>query len=304
MNFKVSVITPVYNAAEFLRKSVESAVYLDEVGEIILIEDGSKDNSLEVCKALEKEFSKVIMCRHDEGKNKGAGASRNVGISKSRFEFISFLDADDFYLENRFEFSKKIFSEMPYADGVYEATGIFYYSKDAKQNYFDSKGKDEVLTTVKTEVHPDHFFDKYIQRKIGHFTTDAITLKREVFDKVGVFNTELRLHQDSELWYRIAFHCNLYAGNISNPVAVRGVHEKNRIVHSGSKSKFLLYESLFNYFINKNIHSESLKFIMKKYLNFRSKEVRIINHKKLNKLLTLILIVIETPMVLRKFISK
>ncbi|MEP4278330.1 MAG: glycosyltransferase, partial [Balneola sp.] len=250
MNFKVSVITPVYNAAEFLRKSVESAVNMDEVGEIILIEDGSTDNSLEICKALENEFTKVILYIHEEGKNKGAGASRNVGISKATFEFISFLDADDFYLENRFELSKKIFSEKPDADGIYEATGIFYYSNDAKQNYFDSKGKDKVLTTVKNEVHPDLFFDKYIQRKVGHFTTDAITLKREVFDKVGGFNTELRLHQDSELWYRIAFHCRLYAGNISNPVAVRGVHEKNRIVHSGSKSKFLLYESLFNYFKN------------------------------------------------------
>ena len=76
-DFSVSVIIPVYNAESFLSKAIESVVYLEEVGEIILIEDQSPDNALALAVSLEQEFDKVKLYQHPDKKNHGAGASRN-----------------------------------------------------------------------------------------------------------------------------------------------------------------------------------------------------------------------------------
>ena len=87
---RVSVIIPVYNAESYLRKAIESAVYLEEVGEVILIEDRSPDNALVLAKQLEQEFGKVKLFQHPDKKNHGAGASRNLGIQKASCAHIAF----------------------------------------------------------------------------------------------------------------------------------------------------------------------------------------------------------------------
>src|SRR5690554_4082261 len=99
---QVSVIIPVYNAANFVTQAVESAVVLGEVGEVIVVEDGSPDNALDICRELADKYSKVKLFQHPNGENRGPGASRNLGIMNASFDFISFLDADDWYLPNRF----------------------------------------------------------------------------------------------------------------------------------------------------------------------------------------------------------
>ena len=86
----ISVIIPVYNAATFLRKAVESAVNLDEVKEILLVEDASTDNSLELCRTLQTEHPKVKLFQHPDQGNHGAGATRNLGLEKATQEFIAF----------------------------------------------------------------------------------------------------------------------------------------------------------------------------------------------------------------------
>ena len=104
---QISVIIPVYNAEKFIRRAVESAVILDVVKEIILVEDNSPDNALTICRKLEREYSKVLVFQHPDGQNRGAAASRNLGIIKASCELIAFLDADDFYLSNRFNAENK-----------------------------------------------------------------------------------------------------------------------------------------------------------------------------------------------------
>src|SRR6478735_3013546 len=95
--FKVSVIVPVYNAAPYVEEAVRSAVSLPEVGEVILVEDGSADNGLEVCKILVQHYANVKLFQHEDGKNRGAGESRNLALKHSRFPYIAFLDADDIF---------------------------------------------------------------------------------------------------------------------------------------------------------------------------------------------------------------
>lgn len=111
LQFNISVIIPFYNAAKYVRESVKSALVFDEVGEIILIEDNSPDNAIEVCLELEKKYEKVKLFCHPNFENRVAAASRNFGIVKSKFEYIAFFDADDYFLPNRFQAASKILSD-------------------------------------------------------------------------------------------------------------------------------------------------------------------------------------------------
>lgn len=94
---KISVIIPVYNAEEFVSQAVESALQFDEVHEVILVEDKSPDNALQVCTQLAEKHTRVRLYQHPDKGNHGAGPSRNLGIEKSTGDFIAFLDADDYF---------------------------------------------------------------------------------------------------------------------------------------------------------------------------------------------------------------
>lgn len=91
----VSVIIPVFNADEFLVQCIESIINqtLKEI-EIICINDGSTDKSLEILNKYAKNDNRIIIINQD---NKGAAFSRNVGIDIATGKYLSFLDADDFF---------------------------------------------------------------------------------------------------------------------------------------------------------------------------------------------------------------
>jgi glycosyltransferase involved in cell wall biosynthesis len=116
-HLSVSVIIPVYNAAAYVNKAVESALMQPEVAEILLIEDGSTDNSLAICKTIAEKNDKVKLLFHKNNTNKGAGESRNLGVKNAKSDFIAFLDADDYFLPGRFEAEKKMFTDEN-VDGV------------------------------------------------------------------------------------------------------------------------------------------------------------------------------------------
>ncbi len=90
----ISVIVPVYNSEQFLRETVESiCAQTDTNYEVLLVDDGSKDGSLALCRELESEYS-CIRVIHQA--NAGPSAARNTGVQEARGEYISFVDSDDF----------------------------------------------------------------------------------------------------------------------------------------------------------------------------------------------------------------
>lgn len=102
MNKLISVIVPVYNAEKDLEnciKSILSQTY--ETFELILVNDGSKDGSLEICRTFEKQDKRIRVYDRENG---GAGAARNTGLEKMKGEYVVFVDSDDYvsanYLEN------------------------------------------------------------------------------------------------------------------------------------------------------------------------------------------------------------
>lgn len=99
-NILLSVIIPVYNAEETLQRCIDSLYRqgMDEqTFEVLLINDGSKDNSLELCKRLSSIHTNIRVINK---KNGGVASSRNVGLDNANGEWIAFLDDDDYLLNN------------------------------------------------------------------------------------------------------------------------------------------------------------------------------------------------------------
>jgi glycosyltransferase involved in cell wall biosynthesis len=270
LDFKVSVIIPVYNAELYIEHAVVSAVNLDEVGEIILIEDGSKDNSLSICKELVDRFGKIKLLTHENNVNKGASESRNLGIRSAIFPFVSFLDADDVYDVSRFCTDKSILATNNTIDGVYSAVG-----------YLDEE--DRKMFYLRKVISPNELFHFLLIGTYGHFHTNGITLRKSVFDDVGYFSSQLILHQDSEMWLRIALKKKLISGDLKNPVALIRRHEGNRIWKGQNYStKYLLYVTFYNWVLNENISKYDLLLLLRR--------ISIYESKKNNKLYYLLLI--------------
>jgi glycosyltransferase involved in cell wall biosynthesis len=233
---KVSVIIPVYNAAPYLEKSVKSAVELPQVGEVLLIEDKSTDNSLDVCKQLQNTYEKVKFLQHEYGINRGAGESRNLGIRMAKNALIAFLDADDVYLPNRFDKSIEILhSNYDNADGVYEATEIWIEDNALKNDArFNLVQSDNGLITMREGIQSTELFQEMSVKSGGYFHLNALTVKKELALRVGLFEN-LELSQDIHFIYKLAFTGRLVGGQLIAPVAKYRLHYSNRAVANQDK---------------------------------------------------------------------
>lgn len=261
---QVSVIMPVYNAASFVTEAVESALALPETGEVILIEDGSPDGSLEVCQKLADKYSRVKLMRHAGGQNLGAGASRNLGIQRASCDYIAFLDADDLYLPERFRAIPAILEAEPSVDGVYGATGTLFEDEEAKERW-----QGPLIKTVKKAVPPENLFESWLRARNGTFHTSAIVVHRNLFERTGLFEPRLRMCQDSHLWIRMAAVGKLVAGEISQPISLRRVHSGNRV--GGRKSRerqyyqLLMWQDLLRWGAKQGLSDARMLLLAKRY---------------------------------------
>lgn len=274
---KISVIVPVYNAEEYVSQAVESALQFEEVYEVILIEDKSPDNALQVCQKLAEQYDRVKLYQHPDKGNHGAGASRNLGIEKSTGDFIAFLDADDYYLPNRFNAEKELFKN-PDVEGVYGALGVHYYSEKAKEQYYKVFG--DRLTTVYKKHHPKDVFPGLLNMRgaFGLFSLDVLTVRKSSLKKINsFFKSSLRLHQDTEFLFRLSYYLDLYPGILDHAVSMRGVHESNRItkVDTGkikpATTRVLLWKEVNHWAENENTIPQDIKIHIKRV--YRSFEI-------------------------------
>lgn len=114
-NPKISIISPIYNREKYILRFIRSIQnqFFDDI-EIIFVDDFSKDNSVKLIEKFEKEDERILLIKHN--KNKGTLISRNIGVLKSKGEFIMLPDPDDLLskniLNNCYELSKKYNFEM------------------------------------------------------------------------------------------------------------------------------------------------------------------------------------------------
>jgi len=299
----ISVIIPVYNASEFLEKAVDSALQFDEVKEIVLVEDKSTDNSLEICQKLVVKDSRINLYQHPDKGNHGAGATRNLGLEKANFEFISFLDADDYYLPNRFDAEKELFRDTK-IEGIFGAIGVEYLTEKGREAFQD-KFKNISLTTVNFPEEGKDVFRGLLGLTPKVFGTffhlNALTIRKSAIIKNDLrFNENLRVHQDSDFITKLAYHCYLKSGIIDKAIAVRGVHDNNRITKIVRYSKeynqrqLLLWTSLYNWADSNSILPEAKRKI---YLTYKSFDLSL--KTGLNKYFCIFLEVIKNPQILK-----
>ncbi len=265
----ISIIIPLYNCEIYIEKAIASAINQKFVTEVIVIDDGSKDTSLQICKqkALGNEIIKVY--QHQDKKNHGRSTTRNLGIQIAKGKYVAFLDADDFYLPNRFENDVKILENNKTIDGVYNAISAHFYRKPR----LNEKAKLK-LTTIRERIKPENLFEAMGPfGHYGYFSGIGLTVKKSIFEKVGFFNNNLVVAEDTELWIKMGLKTKLVSGIIDEPVAMRGVHETNVSFKAEKlyKSNYLkMYESLYFWSIKNEISLDRIVLIWNKIWFYRT----------------------------------
>lgn len=183
---KVSIIVPIYNKELFLKKSVYSILEQTEKNiEIILVDDGSTDNSSEICENLAKTDSRVIYKRKENG---GAASARNYGRLYANGEYIAFVDPDDCIEKNAYE---KMLENSNNADivvgGLVNEVGkkkIFRAMPKNMEGFY----KDE---EIRKKVLPMFLvYGKNAEKELLLASMDIFLFRKKYLDEQNIFNDE------------------------------------------------------------------------------------------------------------------
>lgn len=184
---KVSVVIPTYNRANLLVSAVSSVLdqsYSDS--EIVIVDDGSNDDTEERIKALGE--SRIKYFRNSV--NKGVSAVRNIGITNSAGEYIAFLDDDDEWLPSKLE------KQVDILDGLSTETGLVYTGV-LSVDLDTGRLIETVVPRHRGKVLDDLVFSNFIP-------TSSVLVRKECFTTIGLFDESLAYGEDFDLWIRIS----------------------------------------------------------------------------------------------------
>ena len=179
----ISVIIPVYNRQEFIKRAVESVLKQTlPASQIIVVDDGSSDLTPQILQ-LYKDKIKIIST-----KNQGVSRARNIGIAHSKYRWITFLDSDDEWDERKLELQYSFHKNNPHI--LFSHT----FERWIKNN-----------KTIKPKKHhkkPKGWcFDENIS--FCKIAPSSVMIDKRVFEKVGYFDENLKVCEDFDLWLRI-----------------------------------------------------------------------------------------------------
>ena len=185
MKNMISVIIPVYNAQEAVVRALQSVLAQTYTGyEIILINDGSTDNSLQVLEKwkLHNSDKQVVIINQPNG---GVSKARNEGIKAAKGKYVAFLDSDDEWLFNKLEKQMAVLRQHPAIDFI----GCSRNNERVKIGWkrFDKLSRVGV---------------KDLLLKMFPQTSTAIVKKEALLD-VGLYDEKQRYAEDGNLWLRI-----------------------------------------------------------------------------------------------------
>jgi len=187
----VSVILPTYNRAHLLEASVESVLEQTYRNlELIIVDDGSKDNTEELVALWQKQDPRIRYVRHE--RNKGLAAGRNTGARAARFELIANQDSDDIWEPGKLE------REVTALQNSNPRTGVAY----SRTEKIMRSGKRVYIPSM--DFHPTSG-DLHLKLLEANFITMQTSLmKKECFEKVGGFDESLRDIEDWDFWLRVS----------------------------------------------------------------------------------------------------
>jgi glycosyltransferase involved in cell wall biosynthesis len=198
LNPLVSIIIPAYNSEKHLAEAIHSALAQTwQRTEVIVVDDGSTDNSLHIARGFETAKVKVIT-----QKNAGASAARNAGLRTAGGDYIQFLDADDLLSAD------KIASQIACLDGavthlaicktIHFNDGENYYPDTQSNNWFCDDSDDPVDFLIKLYAG-----DEVLPGYGGMIQTNVWLTPRKLIDRAGPWNESLSLDDDGEFFCRV-----------------------------------------------------------------------------------------------------
>jgi glycosyltransferase involved in cell wall biosynthesis len=189
----ISVIIPNYNYGRYLAQAIDSVLEQTYPHvEVIVVDDGSTDDSLNVLQSYGERI------RWTQQRNQGVSAARNRGIAESRGTLVAFLDADDVWLPTKLARQAALFNN-PAVGLVY--CGLQYISSEGEPLGVDLSGRrGRVLKEM-----------ALLRGAAVLAGGSSALVRRECFDRVGLFDTQLSTSADWDMWRRIACHYEIDA---------------------------------------------------------------------------------------------
>ena len=198
---KISVIIPVFNGEKYLSEAIESVIDQGNNNmEIIIVDDASTDNSMRVAAS----FGSAVSI-HKHSINRGAGAARTLGIDKSNGEFLSFLDADDFWDKEKQTNQLNYLETNPNIDMVFGMVEQFVSAELSIENQ----------NRLRSEL-----------TKMPGFAAGAMLVRKETFLKVGWFDEKLELGEFID-WFSRAKDMGITHHMFDDIVLKRRIHTTN-----------------------------------------------------------------------------
>lgn len=208
----VSVIMSVFNGEKFLNKTISSILNQTYKNlEFIIIDDGSKDNSLSIVRDFAKRDNRVKLIKNSS--NIGLTKSLNKAIDISKGKYIARQDVDDYSLSNRLEIQIKFLENNP----EYAFCGSDMYVLQERSAGIDSFDYERIIREL------------IIRNKFMHST---IIIKKQILELFGYYNEQFLYSQDYELWCRLLYKYSVKAKNLKKKLVVRNIQpeklSKNR----------------------------------------------------------------------------
>ena len=188
----VSVICPTFNSANFIERTIATVFnQLIKPFELIISDDGSSDNTLNVIEKFITTHQADFPCHVLVNTHRGPGAARNAGIQKAKGDWIAFLDSDDIWMENKLQKVEIFINDNP------EINFFCHNELWVKKN-----GQTKKLVYGRRYRSDRHFPSQLYHANM--FSTSAVVCRRDLLDKHGGFNEALMSAQDYELWLRLS----------------------------------------------------------------------------------------------------
>lgn len=208
MKDTLAVIIPFYNAERYIKRCLDSCRDCPEIDEIVVVNDGSQDKSREIVEAIKADCNRIKLVSHPDQANHGVAASRNLGIRNTSADWITFCDADDYYLPRRFE--------------------LFAKAADKHHSiYFETIGGEDGTTTGLTSFSPRgasiaSFRNALIAHREERISIIGIIVRKGALESIGLFDESLLIGEDTDLIWRLAGRFEFSELEHQTPQVIRG----------------------------------------------------------------------------------
>ena len=197
----ISVIIPTYNSTGYIEETLNSLANQTLADfEVIIVDDQSTDNTVEVAANIHKKFGlngNVIV--RPEDIPKGVANCRNLGIKYATGDWISFLDSDDLFMPDKISDTIKLIAA--YGDTCY---AYFHCSRQ----FEDGTNKTLGISSKKSYTEPKDIFEELTHKNF--ITTSSVTIKKSLVNSIGGFDSSLHGIEDYMLWLRVAKRTKWY----------------------------------------------------------------------------------------------